>query len=102
MTDAGGLPLGTTVSVIADWPEERGPCHLRTPSYVRGRRGRIAAHLGRHPNPEDLAFARPAELRRLYHVSIPLSEIWPGEDHPNESLLVELYEHWLQPHGTPS
>ena len=49
---------------------------------------------------ENIAFARPAEDRPLYHVAFNLSGVWhegrddaPGHD----ELLVELYEHWLEP-----
>ena len=54
------LAPGGTVRVRDDWPEARGPCHIRTPHYLRGRTGRVVRHLGDFPNPEDLAFARPA------------------------------------------
>jgi nitrile hydratase subunit beta len=53
-------------------------------------------HLGDYPNPEDLAFARPAALRALYHVTFPMSELWP-DGRANDELVVELYEHWLEP-----
>jgi nitrile hydratase subunit beta len=77
-----------------DWPETRGPVHIRTPHYLRGHNGRVLRYLGDHPNPEDLAFARPAERRSLYHVAFPLSELWPEERAGD--VLVELYEHWLE------
>jgi hypothetical protein len=32
---------GDTVVVKDDWPERRGPAHLRTPHYLRGRKGRV-------------------------------------------------------------
>ena len=41
-----------------------GPVHIRTPHYVRGVMGEVVRHLGDFPNPEDLAFARPAEACR--------------------------------------
>ena len=85
---------GDEVIVKDDWPESRGPAHIRTPHYLRGRRGRIARRLGAFPNPEDLAFARPAVARALYHVAFPLSALWPERDGPDD-LVVELYEHWL-------
>ncbi len=63
---------GDAVVVKNDWPETRGPAHIRTPHYVRGRTGRVVRALGRFPNPEDLAFARPAAERSLYHVTFPM------------------------------
>lgn len=91
---------GQKVRVKLDWPEQRGPCHIRTPHYLRGELGTVVRHLGDYPNPEDLAFARSASDRPLYHVAFNLSGVWhegrddaPGHD----ELLVEIYEHWLEP-----
>ena len=89
------LAPGQKVRVKLDWPETRGPCHIRTPHYLRGRQGRVVRRLGAFPNPEDLAFRRPAEPRDLYHVSFALAELWP-EGAPRDELLVEIYEHWLE------
>jgi hypothetical protein len=85
---------GDAVTVKDDWPETRGPAHIRTPHYLRGHKGRILRYLGRFPNPEDLAFARPAPQRSLYHVAFPMQEIWPNGSSDDE-VVVEIYEHWL-------
>jgi nitrile hydratase len=85
---------GDAVVVKADWPERRGPAHIRTPHYLRGHKGRVLRHLGQYPNPEDLAFARPAAPLSLYHVAFPMQELWPdGCD--DDEVVVEIYEHWL-------
>ena len=76
------------------WPEAVGPAHIRTPHYVRGHEGKVVRHLGEFPNPEDIAFERPAPLRALYHVSFPLRQIWP--DASGDELVIEIYEHWLE------
>ena len=86
---------GTTVQVRDDWPELRGPCHIRTPHYLRGATGVVEKHLGAYPNPEDLAFARPAPTLDLYHVRFVPAAIWT--DATAEALVVELYESWLEP-----
>ncbi len=93
MTQASALTAGTRVRVRLDWPETRGPCHIRTPHYVRGQEGVIERPLGRFGNPEQLAFARPAEELALYHVRFDLRRIWPEAD---ADLLVELFETWLE------
>ena len=90
------LAPGAAVRVRDDWPEARGPCHIRTPHYVRGRTGRVLRRLGAFPNPEDLAFARPAPARPLYHVLFTETELWP-DGRPGDDLLVEIFEHWLDP-----
>jgi nitrile hydratase len=87
---------GTRVLVKNDWPEERGPCHIRTPHYLRGRAGEVERVLGAFRNPEDLAFARPAETRVLYHVLFDQPGIFPADGKQPDKLLVEIFEHWLE------
>ncbi len=86
---------GDAVVVKNDWPETRGSAHIRTPHYLRGRKGQVLRRLGDYPNPEDLAFARPADRRTLYHVTFPIKELWP-EALADDEVLVEVYEHWLE------
>ncbi len=86
---------GETVRVKNEWPERLGAVHIRTPHYVRGERGEIVRYLGDFPNPEDLAFARPAARRPLYHVRFRKGSIWP-EAKPDDELLIEIFEHWLE------
>jgi nitrile hydratase len=86
---------GTRVRVRDDWPETRGPCHIRTPHYLRGTAGVVTRHLGDFPNPEDLAFARPAPRLPLYHVRFEQSALWPDSGR-NEDILVEIFEPWLE------
>ncbi len=87
---------GAAVAVRDDWPETRGPVHIRTPHYLRGRRGTVLRRLGTFPNPEQLAFARPAEPRALYHVAFDMAALWPEADRHGGEVVVELYEHWLE------
>jgi nitrile hydratase len=93
---SGGFAPGTTVRVRDDWPETRGPVHIRTPHYLRGKPGTVVRRLGAYPNPEDLAFARPAESKPLYHVAFAQDAVWP-DGRSDTTLLVEVYEHWLEP-----
>jgi len=86
---------GETVRVKDEWPEALGPVHIRTPYYVRGVVGEVVRWLGDFPNPEDLAFARPAERRALYHVRFQKGLIWP-EAKPDDELLIEIFAHWLE------
>ncbi|HTW29486.1 MAG TPA: SH3-like domain-containing protein [Acetobacteraceae bacterium] len=88
------LVPGAAVRVRDDWPEARGPCHIRTPHYVRGRPGRVVRHLGDFRNPEDLAFARPAAILPLYHVAFDRAALWP--DAPPGEVLVEIFGPWLE------
>ena len=91
------LREGAAVRVRDAWPEAFGPVHVRTPHYVRGKLGTVMRELGAFPDPGDIAFARPAPLRRLYHVAFPLRELFP--DATGDELVVEIYEHWLEAEG---
>lgn len=87
---------GERVRVRDDRPERVARLHLRTPHYVRGRSGTVQRVLGAFPNPEALAFNRPAEPRVLYHVLFDQQPVW-GEGEGGDTLLIELFEHWLEP-----
>ena len=87
---------GTRVRVRNAWPERDGPCHIRTPHYVRGHVGRVVRGLGAYPNPEDLAFRRPAPRLPLYHVAFDPASLWPDAVYDGE-IVIELYEPWLEP-----
>jgi nitrile hydratase len=96
---------GQRVRVKAEWPEARQYMHIRTPSYIRGHLGVIVRCLGTFPNPEDLAFGRPARRMNLYHVAFNRIAVWPTEKTvpaaseataQSDILLIELYEHWLE------
>jgi hypothetical protein len=88
------IGVGARVRVRDAWPELDGPAHIRTPHYLRGRTGTVLHHLGDFPNPEDIAFNRPAPLLPLYHVGFGFEDVWgrPGPD----TLLVEIYGPWLE------
>ena len=60
------LAPGQKVRVRLDWPEQRGPCHIRTPHYLRGAQGVVEKHLGAFPLPvEVIAMAAPQVARRF-------------------------------------
>lgn len=79
------------------------PGHIRTPFYLRGRRGVIERLCGAFPNPEELAYGRPGLPRvPLYRVRFCQRSIWPdyrGGD--EDSLDAEIYQHWLEPDEGP-
>ncbi|MGH7103566.1 MAG: SH3-like domain-containing protein [Acetobacteraceae bacterium] len=87
---------GARVVVRDDWPETRARVHIRTPHYLRGRKGQVVRHLGDFRNPEELAFARPARILPLYHVLFDQPAVW-HEGRPGDELLVEVFGSWLEP-----
>ncbi len=90
------LAIGDMVAVRADDPGR----HHRTPWFVKGKIGRIAAVNGPFFNPESRAHGgNGCPQRLLYSVVFRQIDIWGeryGED-GLDSLLVDLYEHWLEP-----
>jgi hypothetical protein len=86
---------GARVRVKNDWPETRGPCHIRTPHYVRGETGTVVHHLGDFANPEDLGFARPAPKLPLYHVRFDQPAIWQ-QGRVGDEIMVEIFGSWLE------
>ncbi len=63
----------------------------RTPKYVRGKRGMIAAVHGVIDNPRDHRGLYPP----LYTVQFDLGELSPQAD--GDSVWVDIHEEWLQP-----
>ncbi len=92
------LEPGTRVRVRDDWPETRGPCHIRTPHYLRGETGTVVRHLGDFASPEDLAFGRPAARLPLYHVRFDQTAIW-HEGRKDDEVVAELFGTWLEAEG---
>lgn len=96
---------GDTVRVRDDWPEaqsgeKKTRVHIRTPHFLRGVEGTIETLLGAFPNPEDLAFGRPAAPKPLYQVRFPHSVLFPGKAGVKDTLTADIFEHWLEPaHG---
>jgi nitrile hydratase len=75
------------------------PGHVRTPYYVRGKRGVVERVCGPFADPEELAYGRSGlPARPLYRVRFPQAELWPDyRGLPGDCVEVELYEHWLVP-----
>ena len=73
--------------------------HVRTPYYIRGRRGVIERICGAFANPEELAYARAGEpVRPLYRVRFRQRDVWPDyAGSADDAVEIEIYEHWLEP-----
>ena len=89
---------GDTVRVRVDSPAG----HYRTPTYIQGKTGVVVAVCGRFPNPESLAHGGdglPAQT--LYRVEFAQHTVWDGYQGPaGDKILVDIYEHWLEPGGS--
>lgn len=73
------------------------PGHVRTPFYIRGKRGVVERVCGSFANPEELAYGRDGlPARPLYRVRFRQGEVWPDyAGPPQDTVDIEIYEHWL-------
>jgi nitrile hydratase subunit beta len=101
ITDPGTVRFrtGDRVRVRAAYPIG----HVRTPYYIRGRRGIIERICGSFPNPEELAYARAGlPAQPLYRVRFLQRELWPDyAGDPADVLEADIYQHWLQAEDAP-
>lgn len=74
------------------------PGHHRTPSYVKGKTGRIERVYERFRNPETLAYGGDGLPEvRVYLVGFERSELWPDLDSDGgHRVYADIYEHWLE------
>ena len=86
---------GDLVRVRAGSP----PGHFRTPAYIQGKSGRVAALCGVFPNPESLAHGGSGlPAQPLYRVEFAQTDLWSQYRGPAaDKLLVDVYQHWLEP-----
>ena len=77
--------------------EKKG--HVRTPDYVKGKRGCVTGILGEFPDPESLAHGGTGLPEKpLYRVRFRQADVWNSyEGPPGDTLHVDIYEHWLEP-----
>jgi nitrile hydratase subunit beta len=75
------------------------PGHFRTPAYIQGKTGVIAAVHGAFRNPESLAYGGDGLPRQyLYLVRFEQSQVWGAfAAPPQDQLFIDIYEHWLEP-----
>jgi nitrile hydratase subunit beta len=77
---------------------EDRPGHIRTPWYVRGKRGWVERVYGEFRNPESLAYGGDGLPKRpLYLVGFDQSQVWTKYSAPKDKLFIDIYEHWLEP-----
>lgn len=86
---------GAPVRIRVDAPAH----HYRTPAYIQGQRGVVAALCGVYPNPESLAHGGDGlPAQPLYRIRLRQTDLWPDyAGNPDDTLLVDVYQHWLQP-----
>ncbi|CAN0451329.1 unnamed protein product [Phaeothamnion confervicola] len=72
--------------------------HVRSPYYIRGKRGVVERLCGLYANPEELAYARPGVPKQpLYRVRFLQRDVWPDyRGGAGDTVDVEIYQHWLE------
>ena len=75
------------------------PRHHRVPAYVKGRSGVIERVCLPHGRPEVVGYDdKDSESYPVYRVRLDQRVLWPGyEGQPDDSLEIEIFEHWLEP-----
>lgn len=74
------------------------PRHIRTPAYVQGKIGLVERIHGAFRNPESLAHGGdglPEVV--LYLIRVDQTDLWDRYQTPQDTLLIDIYEHWLEP-----
>ena len=74
------------------------PGHIRIPAYVRERTGTVVQICGLFLNPEDLAVGDAGgRVVTCYRVEFRQTDLWADyPDDPDDSLVTEIYEHWMK------
>ena len=100
----GGVPAasrygpGDRVLVRAHFP----PGHIRAPYYTRGQTGEVAQITGPFPTAEERAYGRPGAPEPLYRVRFRQHDLWPNyAGGADDTLVADIYEHWLEPGDRP-
>ena len=92
---SGPFEIGDEVKVGQGSP----PGHIRTPTFVRGKKGRIIKYFGSFSNPERLAYGLTGLPKiELYQVLFSMDETWNGngEYSNNDTVTADIYETWLE------
>jgi nitrile hydratase len=92
---APGFVPGDQVRVRLAFP----PGHIRTPYFLRGKRGVVLRDYGAFANPEALAFGGDGLPKRtLYRIKFRMDEVWAGDGVYGcmDTVTADIYEHWLE------
>lgn len=72
--------------------------HHRTPSYLKGKTGRVERVHAEFTNPETRAYgADGLPMQPVYLVGFAQRDVWPEyTGRPSDRIYVDVYEHWLE------
>jgi nitrile hydratase beta subunit len=70
--------------------------HTRVPRYVRGKRGVVVRVAPKFSVPDAAAHGLPHRTEHTYHVEFLASELWSEAGGSNESVVVDLWDCYLE------
>ena len=79
--------------------ENHQPGHTRVPKYVRGRTGIVAHVAPAFSYPDASAHGLPTRREPTYHVAFSAVELWGEAAEAGVTILVDLWESYLQELG---
>ncbi|WP_170558033.1 nitrile hydratase subunit beta [Ruegeria atlantica] len=71
--------------------------HTRLPMYATGARGRILMIHGTYVLPDSSAHKLGDAPEPLYAVVFPASELWANPEHPQDEVVLDLWQSYLEP-----
>ncbi|WP_120635080.1 nitrile hydratase subunit beta [Ruegeria sp. EL01] len=71
--------------------------HTRLPIYAAGAKGRVLRLHGTHVLPDSNAHGLGEAPEPLYAVVFPASELWADPEHPNDEVVLDLWQSYLEP-----
>jgi nitrile hydratase subunit beta len=86
--------IGQRVRVVA----RRHDGHHRTPGYVKGKTGCVEREHASFTNPETRAYgAEGLPEQPLFLVAFAQRDVWGDyRGHRDDTICVDLFEHWLE------
>ena len=71
--------------------------HTRLPAYAAGARGRVLRCHGAHVLPDSNAHGLGEAPEPLYAVAFPAAELWAAPEHPQDEVVLDLWQSYLEP-----
>ncbi|PCJ05243.1 MAG: nitrile hydratase subunit beta [Rhodobacteraceae bacterium] len=71
--------------------------HTRLPAYAAGARGYILRLHGAHVLPDSNAHGLGEAPEPLYAVRFAAAELWANPEHPNDQVIIDLWQSYLMP-----
>ena len=71
--------------------------HSRLPRYARGAEGQVLNYHGAHIFPDSNAHGLGEAPEPLYSVVFLRSALWSGAEHPDDEVVLDIWQPYLQP-----